>query len=171
MLPAFVHQLLSKHIGNQVFCIYRDNGKVSLKNGALLHALTDKIIVKSTDGATTEINFFAGDQLQTLNIYNNNLIDLMRGKKPYSLDEKMKVKEIKTLIMQNLKRVMEKDVMIVYKLDNKIASIKGLFSNMGMVGISIKPGPFYNTEETLNYRNVLHIYNATGSDLLNVKIQ
>lgn len=172
MLPDFVNQLLSKHLGSTLYCVFNEADKITLKIGILEHALSDKIIIKSnSDGSKLNLPFYKDEQLLLLSIYNKNFIDLIRGKKPFALEEKLKVKEIKALVLKNLKSVMEKEVIVVYKVDDRLASSKGLFSNMGMSGVSIKPAPFYNTEELIYYRNVLHVYNSACTDLLNVKIQ
>lgn len=172
MLPAFVNQLISKHIANELYCVFNEDGKVTLKIGMLEHSLTDKIILKlNSDSSTATLPFYKNDKLVLLNIYNKNFIDLIRGKKPFSLDEKLKVKEIKAAMLKNLKQQIEKEVAVVYKVDNRLAMNKGLFANLGMSGVVIKPAPFYNTEENIHYRNVFHIYSADGSDLLNVKIE
>lgn len=171
VIPAYLNQLLNKHIGDLLFCVWLENNKVTLKTGRLETVLSDKIVL-TLEGETikTTLNFFENDKLIMLNIYNRNFIDLIKAKKTFSLDEKLKVRDIKKIILQNIKPVLSKEVSIVYKLGDKLALNKGILANMGIAGVVIKPAPFYNTEENIFYKNVLHIYNNEGVDLLNVKL-
>ncbi|MEJ5245124.1 MAG: hypothetical protein WHV28_05380 [Bacteroidota bacterium] len=170
-IPTYLNQLLNKHLSNQLFCIWVEGNKVALKSGVLETVLSDKIILKlDGEAAKTPLSFFEKDKLIMLNIYNLNGIDLIKAKKPFSLDDKLKVREIKKQILQNVKTSLGKEVAVVYKLGDKIALNRGIFANMGISGVVIKPAPFYNTEENIFYRNVLHIYNSEFFDLLEVKI-
>lgn len=171
MLAAFVNQLLNKHLKDTIFCVFNDNGKISLKSGILDVVLSDKLIIKSdAENAQITVPYYSNNETVLLNVYNKNFIDLTKGKRPFSLDEMLKVKEIKTKIIANLKPYMGKDVVVVYKVQDKLMMNRGQFANMGMMGVVIKPAPFYNTEENIYYRNVLHIYNPECSDILNVKL-
>jgi len=172
MLPEYVITLLKKHVSSTLYAIHFEGGKVNLRVGQLKHVLSDKIILTSNaDNSNLELNYFTGDRLALLNIYNNNFIDLIRGKKPFTLEVKLKVKDIKTTIMKNIKQSIEKEVFVVSKSDTKIIANRGLFTNMGLMGVTIKPAPFYNTEENVFYRNIFSVYNAEGNDLLLVKLQ
>jgi|YNPMSStandDraft_1061717.scaffolds.fasta_scaffold00038_41 hypothetical protein len=171
-IPSYLNQLLNKHIGELLFCVWIENGKITLKIGRLDTVLSDKIVIKiEGEAGKTSLSFFENDKLLMLNIYNSNFIDLIKAKKPFSLDEKLKVREIKKVILQKIKPSLGKEVSIIYKAADKIALNRGILANMGITGVVIKPAPFYNTEENIYYRNVLHIYNAEGDDLLNVKLQ
>ncbi len=170
-IPSYLNQLLTKHVGSQLFCIWIEGNKVTLKSGLLETVLSDKIILKlEGEAAKTPLNFFEKDKLLMLNIYNLNGIDLIKAKKNFSLDDKLKVREIKKQILQNVRTSLSKEVSVVYKLGDKIVLNRGIFANMGISGVVIKPAPFYNTEENIFYRNVLHIYNSEFIDLLEVKI-
>lgn len=170
-IPSYLNQLLNKHIGELLFCVWLENGKIVLKIGKLDTVLSDKIVLKiEGEAGKTTLPFFENDKLLMLNIYNRNFIDLIKAKKTFSLDEKLKVREIKKVILQNIKPELGKEVSVVYKAAEKLALNRGILANMGITGVVIKPAPFYNTEENIYYRNILHIYNAEGTDLLNVKI-
>ncbi|HOK13517.1 MAG TPA: hypothetical protein PLU67_01405 [Candidatus Kapabacteria bacterium] len=170
-IPSYLNQLLNKHVGNTLFCIWVEANKVTLKSGTLETVLSDKIILKlEGEASKTHLDFFEKDRLIMLNIYNQNGIDLIKAKKPFSLDDKLKVREIKKQILHNVKASLGKEVAVVYKLGDKIALNRGIFANMGISGVVIKPAPFYNTEENIFYRNVLHIYNSEFIDLLEIKI-
>lgn len=172
MLPAYVTQLLNKHIGSTLNCVYIEEGRISLKIGSLETVLSDKIILKlNSDNSKVTLNFFEKDELILLNIYNSNNIDLIRGKKPFTMDEKLKLRELKTQMMSNIKKFIEKEVYVVYKTETKHMINRGLLTNMGVSGVVIKPAPFYNAEEHIYYRHILHIYSPAGNDLLNVKLQ
>ncbi len=171
MLPDFVVQLLNKHVRSTIYCVFNDNGKIAMKSGVLDTVLSDKLIMKSeVDNSQVIVPFFINNELALLNAYNANFIDLMRGKRTFSLDDKLKVKEIKSQIISNLRPYMGKEISIIYKAQDKLMMNRGQFSNMGMMGVLIKLAPFYNTEENIYYKNILHIYNSELSDVLNVKL-
>ncbi len=171
-IPAYVPQLLTKHVNDVLHVIYFDEGKIGIKSGTLLIVNANSIVLNLAGESTKqEISFFKNDQVSVLNIYNRNYIDLMNAKATEPLSEKLKVRDIKKIILNNLRPLIGKEITMVSKVDNKLTASKGLLSNMGIAGASIKPAPFYNSELDMNYRNIFHIYSAENIDLLNVKIE
>jgi hypothetical protein len=161
-------EIIAKHKGSKITAIHRDIEGINLKQGELITSTSDSISIKEADGNQSTIPFYKGNDLNTLHIYNSNMIDLVRAKMVDHMAEKMKVRANQKIIIANLKPTIHKVMNFVFKQGGTLNMAKGEFDNMGIQDIKLKLAPFYNKELVLPYYQVYHIYLNENTDLIDL---
>jgi hypothetical protein len=161
-------EIIKKHIGMTVFCIYRKTDGLSFCEGKLMFVDQDIIVIDNPGIYKDRITlkFSENGRQNILHLYQDKFIDLITAKETPTLNKKLRDNDLKKNIMSNLKKHIEKEVYFVYKANNRVALSLSKFMNMGISDILCRVAPFFNQDVRLRYENILHVYNLDGVDLL-----
>lgn len=168
-----VLQIISKHKSTVLNIIYKDFNKnvLRVQKGNLKNMNSSTIQLSSdfaADGAVN-IKFFEGDKKRIFAIYNKNGSELLTLKQVKGLNVKLRNPEIQKQIIKNIKPHIGKVISVVTKKMDNIDVLTGEFSDMGIMDITLKPAPFFNSSERLNYGSILHIFDGEGIDVIDVE--
>lgn len=168
-----VLQIISKHKSTILMIVYKDFQRSVLRvQKGILKNMNSSTIQLSSDFAAegaVNIKFFEGDKKRIYAIYNKNGSELLTLKQIKPLNVKLRKPEIQKVIIKKVKPHLGKVVSIVTKKNESIEVLTGEFSDMGIMDITLKPAPFFNTIERLNYGSILHIFEDQGIDLIDVE--
>ena len=168
-----VLQIISKHKSTILMVVYKDFTKKVLKvHKGILKNMNSSTIQLSSEYAeegAVNIKFFEGSQKRIFAIYNKNGSELLTLKQTKPLSVKLRNPDTQKLVIKSVKPHLGKIVSIVTKKNDGIEVITGEFSDMGIVDISLKPAPFFNIVERMNYGAILHIFEETGIDLIDIE--
>jgi len=170
MIAPQVIQIIAKHINSQLFAVYNDANEIKLHSGPLRNINNDKILIGESLDPNSKLilPFYEGKAKKILNLYNANALDLLNPANTSTLAAKLRKRELQTSILKRMKPMLNSRVTVIFKNGLKISRVSGIFTNMGMMDLSLKPGPFFNKEETLSYNAILNIYDEMGLDLIAV---
>jgi hypothetical protein len=169
-----VLQIISKHKSTILSIIYKDFNKNVLRvQKGILKNLNSQMIQLSSDFAkegAVNIKFFEQDNKRIYAIYNKNGSELLTLKQVRPLNVKLRKPEVQKLIIKAIKPHLGKQVSVVTKKMDNLEVLTGEFSDMGIMDISLKPAPFFNTTERLNYGAILHIFDGNGIDIIDIEV-
>jgi hypothetical protein len=160
--------IIKKHVGMQVFCIYRKGDGLALCEGKL-YTVEQEMIVIDNPGIYKErvaIKFYENGEKNILHLYQDKFIDLINAKETPTLNKKLRDPDLKKTILSNLKKQINKEVYFAYKANNKVSLSLSKFMNMGIADILCRVAPFFNQDTRLRYENILHVFTVDGIDLL-----
>ncbi len=170
MAFSLKHQALSilkRHIGSNIQVVLWENDGLVLKEGELnvVNNSSVRIISNISKEGNLLLPFEQDDISYVLHIYNSIYIDILRGKETIPFANKLKTGDFQVLI-ESLKPHLNDIVHIVFKQTQGIGVTNGKFTDMGIKELIVKPAPFFNTTQRLNYQNILHIYKDNDDDLI-----
>ena len=122
------------------------------------------------DGAVN-IKFFEGNNKRIFAIYNKNGSELLTLKQVRPLNVKLRKPDVQKEIIKKIKPHLGKSVSVVTKKMENVEVLTGEFADMGIMDITLKPAPFFNTTERLNYGSILHIFDQSGIDVIDVEMK
>ncbi|MFP4369041.1 MAG: hypothetical protein ACLFR2_05630 [Candidatus Kapaibacterium sp.] len=165
--PQHLIKLIEKHVGELLDIVIREHTGIRLLKCKLKNFNGDHIFVK--DEITKEklkLPLLEDDYYELCYIYNEYVIDLIKAKEPRTLKDKLKNNPGNKEVIARLKPFLEQILTVIYRSQYGVGISKGRFINMGINQLFLMPGPFYNTEESLPYSNILHLFDDSGKDLL-----
>jgi hypothetical protein len=169
VISAKILEIIKRHKGEKVFAVHKSDEGVSLLVGKLTDIEGDKVVIRENkDNNLVGLSLNPSGKHQLLHLYNKLFIDLVNAKKTVDLSKKVSDRELQKEILKNLKKKLRQDLLFVFKGGEDLHVSRGKFKNMRIKDIVLSPGPFYNQDESLNYRSVFHIYSPDGTDLINV---
>lgn len=162
-----IESVLKRHIGSIIQIVIWDNDGLTLKEGNLtvVNNSSINILSKISKEGNLSIPFDKNGETYILHIYNSVYIDIFNGKETIPFSNKLKTGDFQVLI-DSLKPNLNEIVHIVFKQTNGIGVTNGKFTDMGISELIVKPAPFFNTTQRLNYQNILHIYKDNDDDLI-----
>lgn len=163
-IKPYLVKFLQKHLNNKLYSVYFADGKVNFLSGKLLQVLADKIIIEDSKDKSHQTIGINSDIL--FHIYNQNYIDLVNAKETITLDKKLRNKELQKIILNKLRPNMGKEVTVFTKTSEGMFFVRGKFTDMGIMGVTLLAAPFYNAAQNLPYRSVMHVYGEDLKDLL-----
>lgn len=170
MTLSFKHQtfsILKKHIGSNIQIVIWENNGLILKEGKLnvVNNSNIRILSKISKEGNLLLPFEKNNDPYILHIYNSIYIDILKGKETIPFANKLKTGDFQVLI-DSLKPHLNDVIHIVFKQSQGIGVTNGKFTDMGIKELIVKPAPFFNTTQRLNYQNILHIYKDNNDDLI-----
>lgn len=168
VVPQQYLAIIQKHLNAQVSVIFKDGKTIRLVIGTLMNMNNDKILVSNPSSAEGKVivPFFENGSKKIFGIYNSNFVNLLNPTKNETLAQKLKQREKSTKIIATIKPYLKKIVTVLYRKTDKLLILNGEFSNMGMTELAIKPAPFFNNEDVMQYTTILAVYNENGVDLI-----
>jgi hypothetical protein len=172
IMPALlvkIYEILKRHIGMEVFYIYKYNNKIYLDEGILLDVDEEHIRIREKSGLIKDNVYFEEGYPRTLlNVYNSKYIDLLKAKITDSMARKVMKSELQKTIVKNLKFNMGSELAYICLTYDGFEIHYGKFKNMRISDIVIVKDCQNSEDFSLPYTSVLHIYNSDGEDLINV---
>lgn len=167
-----VLQIIAKHKSALLQLVYKDFTKNALKSHkGILKNMNSSMIQVTSDkepSGLINIRFYEGGTKKIYCIYNKNQSELLSLKAVKALNFKLRKPDTQKQIIKSIKPCLNQEVGIVVKKSENIFVINGLFTDMGINDISIKPAPFFNSVERVAYNAVLNIYNKDGHDVIEI---
>lgn len=172
-ISGIIKQIIEKHIEAIVYVIWQGNDKINFDFGVLKQVSSSSITINAIDrvNETTQKKTIAFDDMQNsriLHIYNKFHIDLIKAKEVIPLSKKLRNSQLKPLIIKNLKPYLNKDLNIIYKTRDHVIIVKGRFTDMGIMGLTLMVAPFYNNQHNVPYDQIFNIY-AEKVDLIDIQ--
>lgn len=168
-IPPKILEIINRHKGEKVYAVYQEPDNISLQTGKLASIEPDEIVIQDTSkNALVGISLSGSGNKTLLHLYNKLFIDLVNAKKTVDMSKKVSNRDLQKEMLKNLKKKLRQDLLFVFKAGEDIHVSRGIFKNMRIKDIVLSLGPFYNTEESLFYHSVLHIYSPDGTDLIDV---
>jgi hypothetical protein len=152
--------------------IYKDFNKGYLRvhrgilknmNSSMLQLTSDK-----DSSGLENFRFFEGGTKKIYAIYNKNYSELLSLKAVKTLNVKLRKPELQKTIIKKIRPCLNNEVAIVLKKMETITVVNGLLSDMGISEVVVKPAPFFNAEERINYNTILNIYNSESHDVIEI---
>jgi hypothetical protein len=172
-----IKEILKKHINSVIYVVWQDfeSEKIKFAQAILRKVLPGSIVFDEFDEhreeyKEIELPFDDWEKAKILHIYNRYHIDILKGRETKTLSYKFKFSMVKHKIIKNLKPFLNRELHIVYKTTKQVIVVKGMFSDMGIMGLTVKVAPFYNNELIVAYDQILNIY-TFKEDLIDVKIE
>ncbi len=169
-----VLQIISKHKSTILMVIYKDFQKdvLRVQKGILKNMNSSTLQISSDYVAEGAVNlkFFEGTKKRIFAVYNKNGSELLTLKQIKPLSVKLRNPELQKAIIKKVKPYLGKVVSIVSKKNENIDVLTGEFADMGIIDITLKPAPFFNSIQKLNYGSILHIFDENGIDLIDIDI-
>lgn len=163
-------QIIDKHKSAILNLIYKDFDKNVLKvHKGILKNMNSSMLQMTSDkepSGLINIRFYEGGTKKIYAIYNKNMSELLSLKSVKPLNAKLRKPDIQKTIIKAIKPCMNTQVAIVLKKSDRFFVINGLFTDMGISDIIVKPAPFFNSIERVNYSNIYNIYNENGHDVI-----
>lgn len=167
-----VLQIIAKHKSATIEIIYKDlkTGYLRSHRGVLKNMNSNMIQVTSDNDPSglENIRFFEGGTKKIYAIYNKNSSELLSLKANKALNVKLRNPELQKEIIRKVKPELQKEVALVIKKDTGLSCLNGVFTDLGIMDVSIKPAPFFNTTERVRFGQIMSMYNKTGYDVLEV---
>jgi hypothetical protein len=162
------YDLIVRHLGDELYIIYIDNDELIDISGKLIEVNHNYISIKTGTlyKDTTKIEFREEKLKKIIHIYNSSFVDLFTGKEAVALSFKLRNSENQKSIISNIKPFLGNELAFVYKQNDGVALSVGKFLDMGVRGIQLRLAPFYNSDISLTYDKILHIYDNRLVDLI-----
>jgi hypothetical protein len=165
-------QIINKHKGAVLQAAFMNFEKETLRvHRGILRNMNKAMIQLSSDGhpsGSVNLKFFENNKKNIICIYNKNFSELLSLKKGVTLNVKLRKPENQKKIIKNIKPYMGKVVSIVFKKMEQLQVVTGEFADMGIIDITVKPAPFFNSTQRLSYGSILNVYTEQGYDLLEI---
>lgn len=167
-----VLQIIEKHRSALLNLVYKDFNKNVLKiHNGILKNMNASMLQLTSDrdpSGLVNIRFFEGGTKKIYAIYNKNMSELLSLKAVKPLNVKLRKPDLQKTIIKNIKPCLNQEVAIVLKKSERLFVVNGLFTDMGISEIVVKPAPFFNSVERVGYNTILNIYNSSGHDVLEI---
>lgn len=166
-LSEIVKKLLKKHINSQVYIVLSNKKEIISEHGLLKEIDDSKIVIDSYTNSikNRSLKFFDSEGFHIRHIYNANFLDIFDTEQTNVLAYKLRDKNNRKWIINNLKTSLNETVFVISKQNYALTVLKGRLDDMGIMGLKVKIPPYYNREETLEYNTIFNVYNENLTDL------